>query len=54
MMVIKYITWEPLKYHSGESSIQIRIGQKMHKLSVNEGFVTVDFSNLKSIKYKRV
>lgn len=51
-MAIKYIAWELLKYHRDESSVQIRIEQKMNKLGVNEGFVTVVFCNLKSIKYK--
>lgn len=52
MVAIKYSTWELLKYHSDESSVQIRIEQQIHKLGVNEGFVTVVLSNLKGIKYK--
>lgn len=54
MMVIKCITWESLKYHTDESSAQIRTEQKMYKLGVNEGFFTAVFNNLKNIKFKRV
>lgn len=52
MITSKKIIGERLRHHSDESSAQMRVEQKMHKLGGNEGFVTAAFSNLMILNRK--